>query len=179
MDAQKVDMFIMANGKYFAEEKISFIRTKLLELDDSKWAQIKSSNLCSFKKFYILSTIIYAIACAWVIVAYCTEGQSGLVVCPSKLIYHIPCPGCGMTRATLLVIHGHWADAIRMNPNVVICMVGIIIFPILLVADMAKDTACLHQTYQKIEHLLHKRLVISLILLFELAIMAHNYICGI
>ena len=34
MDAQKVDMFIMANGKYFSEEKISFIRTKLLELDD-------------------------------------------------------------------------------------------------------------------------------------------------
>ena len=33
MDAQKVDMFIMANGKYFAEEKISFIRTRLLELD--------------------------------------------------------------------------------------------------------------------------------------------------
>ena len=139
----------------------------------------KSSNLCSYKKFYILSTIIYAIACAWVMVAYCTEGQSGLVVCPSKLIYHIPCPGCGMTRATLLVIHGHWADAIKMNPNVVICMVGIIIFPILLVADMARGTACLHQTYQKIEHLLHKRLVISLILLFEWAIMAHNYVCGI
>ena len=57
----------------------------------------KSSNLCSYKKFYILSTIIYAIACAWVMVAYCTEGQSGLVVCPSKIIYHIPCPGCGMT----------------------------------------------------------------------------------
>lgn len=42
MDAQKVDMFIMTNGKYFAEEKISFIRTRLLELDDSKWAQISS-----------------------------------------------------------------------------------------------------------------------------------------
>ena len=26
MDAQKVDMFIMANGKYFAEEKISGLR---------------------------------------------------------------------------------------------------------------------------------------------------------
>ena len=139
----------------------------------------KSSNLCSYKKFYILSTIIYAIACAWVMVAYCTEGQSGLVVCPSKLIYHIPCPGCGMTRATLLVIHGHWADAIRMNPNVVICMVGIIIFPILLVADMARGTTCLHQTYQKIEHLLHKRLVISLILLnntIRLAIFSKRYL---
>ena len=42
MDAQKVDMFIMANGKYFAEEKISFIRTRLLELDDSRWVPISS-----------------------------------------------------------------------------------------------------------------------------------------
>lgn len=42
MDAQKVDMFIMANGKYFAEEKIPFIRTSLLEQDDYKWAQISS-----------------------------------------------------------------------------------------------------------------------------------------
>lgn len=44
MDAQKVDMFIMANGKYFAEEKISFIRTKLLELDDSKWRKSAACN---------------------------------------------------------------------------------------------------------------------------------------
>ena len=42
MDAQKVDMFIMANGKYFAEEKISFIRTRLLELDDYRWVPISS-----------------------------------------------------------------------------------------------------------------------------------------
>ena len=42
MDAQKVDMFIMANGKYFSEEKISFIRTRLLELDDSRWVPISS-----------------------------------------------------------------------------------------------------------------------------------------
>lgn len=44
MDAQKVDMFIMANGKYFAEEKISFIRTRLLELDDSRWCQSAACN---------------------------------------------------------------------------------------------------------------------------------------
>ena len=55
MDAQKVDMFIMANGKYFAEEKISFIRTKLLELDDSKWAQISSLQFKSPTVALVLS----------------------------------------------------------------------------------------------------------------------------
>lgn len=44
MDAQKVDMFIMANGKYFAEEKIPFIRTSLLEQDDYKWAKSAACN---------------------------------------------------------------------------------------------------------------------------------------
>lgn len=40
MDAQKVDMFILTNGKYLPEEDIPFIREKLLELDDTKWAAL-------------------------------------------------------------------------------------------------------------------------------------------
>lgn len=58
MDAQKVDMFIMANGKYFAEEKISFIRTKLLELDDSKWALISSLQFKSPTVALVLSIFL-------------------------------------------------------------------------------------------------------------------------
>ncbi len=58
MDAQKVDMFIMTNGKYFAEEKISFIRTKLLELDDSKWAQISSLQFKSPTVALVLSIFL-------------------------------------------------------------------------------------------------------------------------
>ena len=58
MDAQKVDMFIMTNGKYFAEEKISFIRTRLLELDDSKWAQISSLQFKSPTVALVLSIFL-------------------------------------------------------------------------------------------------------------------------
>lgn len=54
MDAQKVDMFIMANGKYFAEEKISFIRT----MDDSKWAQISSLQFKSPTVALVLSIFL-------------------------------------------------------------------------------------------------------------------------
>lgn len=58
MDAQKVDMFIMANGKYFAEEKISFIRTRLLELDDSRWVPISSLQFKSPTVALVLSIFL-------------------------------------------------------------------------------------------------------------------------
>lgn len=40
MDAQKVDMFIMSNGKFFESHQINAIRERLLALDDSKWAML-------------------------------------------------------------------------------------------------------------------------------------------
>ncbi len=42
MDAQKVDMFIMSNGKYFESGAIMQIRERLLAMDDSKWAMIST-----------------------------------------------------------------------------------------------------------------------------------------
>lgn len=42
MDAQKVDMFIMANGKFFESHHVTQIRDRLLALDDSKWAAIQT-----------------------------------------------------------------------------------------------------------------------------------------
>lgn len=42
MDAQKVDMFIMTNGKDFPEQKVPFIRERLLALDDSKWSALST-----------------------------------------------------------------------------------------------------------------------------------------
>lgn len=38
MDAQKVDMFIMSNGKYFESHKMQMLRSRLLDVDDSKWS---------------------------------------------------------------------------------------------------------------------------------------------
>ncbi len=42
MDSQRVDMFIMANGKYFETQYLTQIRERLLQIDDSKWAVIQS-----------------------------------------------------------------------------------------------------------------------------------------
>ncbi len=42
MDAQKVDMFILTNGKFFESHQMNMIREKLISLDDSKWATLSS-----------------------------------------------------------------------------------------------------------------------------------------
>ncbi|MFT6882903.1 MAG: hypothetical protein ACJAVY_001703, partial [Marinoscillum sp.] len=38
MEAQKVDMFIMTNGKSFESHHLMQIRDRLVALDDSKWS---------------------------------------------------------------------------------------------------------------------------------------------
>jgi len=42
MEAQKVDMFIMTNAKFFESYQINAIRERLLATDDSKWGMIST-----------------------------------------------------------------------------------------------------------------------------------------
>jgi TM2 domain-containing membrane protein YozV len=44
MDAQKVDMFIMSNGKFFESHQINSIRDRLLSLDESKWTILSTAQ---------------------------------------------------------------------------------------------------------------------------------------
>lgn len=41
MESQKVDLFIMTNGKYFESHHLGQIRERLINLDDSKWSTIQ------------------------------------------------------------------------------------------------------------------------------------------
>ncbi|MFO0678838.1 MAG: DUF2752 domain-containing protein [Polyangiaceae bacterium] len=40
------------------------------------------------------------------------------VTCPVRLAFHVPCPSCGLTRATWLAITGHPVLAWHMHPLV-------------------------------------------------------------
>jgi len=42
MEAQKVDMFLMSNGKFFESHQMNTVRERLIALDDSKWAMIST-----------------------------------------------------------------------------------------------------------------------------------------
>ena len=42
MEAQKVDMFMMMNAKYFESHHLNAVRDKLLSLDESKWGLVQT-----------------------------------------------------------------------------------------------------------------------------------------
>ena len=42
--------------------------------------------------------------------------ESTLAVCPMYRFFHLYCPGCGLTRAFYLLLHGHPLLALRQNP---------------------------------------------------------------
>lgn len=41
-----------------------------------------------------------------------------LPICPAAATFGVPCPGCGLTRATVAALHGHPLDALRLHPLV-------------------------------------------------------------
>lgn len=57
MDAQKVDMFIIANAKFFESNQINVIRERLLVIDDSKWVMISAVPLKDPTTILIISIL--------------------------------------------------------------------------------------------------------------------------
>ena len=57
MDAQKVDMFILANGKFFESHHVSHIRDKMLSLDESKWGMIQTMQFKDPTTILIISLL--------------------------------------------------------------------------------------------------------------------------
>jgi hypothetical protein len=37
-------------------------------------------------------------------------------ICLSRRLFHLPCPGCGLTRAFALLAKGEWGAALGMHP---------------------------------------------------------------
>ena len=47
---------------------------------------------------------------------------SGIQLCPTARILHVPCPGCGMTRAALSALHGQFAQSFRYHPLAIVAV---------------------------------------------------------
>jgi hypothetical protein len=52
---------------------------------------------------------------------------AGPVVCPSRLVTGIPCPGCGLTRAFAALGHGDPAGAFRCHPFALLLFAGLVL----------------------------------------------------
>jgi len=43
---------------------------------------------------------------------------AGAPLCPTAALFGVPCPGCGLTRATLALLHGDVGAALHLHPLV-------------------------------------------------------------
>ncbi|MBE8713600.1 TM2 domain-containing protein [Sphingobacterium hungaricum] len=57
MEAQKVDMFIMSNGKYFEGSYLMTIRDQLMAADDSMWPLLSSLQFKDPSTILIVSVV--------------------------------------------------------------------------------------------------------------------------
>ncbi len=58
MEAQKVDMFMMMNGKFFESHQLASVRERLLQLDDSRWASVQMLQFKEPTTALIISILI-------------------------------------------------------------------------------------------------------------------------
>ncbi len=56
----------------------------------------------------------------------------GVTTCPWAGLLGVPCPGCGLTRATWAILNGHPADAIALHPFVLVAVPALGIMLLLL-----------------------------------------------
>ena len=49
-------------------------------------------------------------------------------VCPFRILFHFPCPACGLTRASISLLCGNFIQAFQYNITVVFWWILIILF---------------------------------------------------
>lgn len=49
-------------------------------------------------------------------------------VCPIKVFFHIDCPGCGLTRATIALLKGDIAKSLHYNYTCILWLITIMLF---------------------------------------------------
>lgn len=119
--------------------------------------------------------LAYTATIVWLLL--CDMGSSSnLIVCPTKLIWGIPCPGCGTTRATLLFIHGNIKEALMLNPNVIFAITFVFLFPFVAIAKLFIKDFSIYNCYQFTEKALKNPIIITLLLSFELFVFINNLI---
>lgn len=87
-------------------------------------------------------------------------------VCPTALILHIPCPGCGLSRATLAALRGDFASAFKLHPAV------FVVVPMITLFMLGQVAVYVNPEWTRLEKLLRARWLESTMILVMLLVIA-------
>ena len=89
MDAQKVDLFIMTNSKFFESHHVGLIREKLLNTDESKWALVQTLQFKDPTLILIVSLLVGTLGIDRFIIGDTGLGVGKLLTCGGLGIWAI------------------------------------------------------------------------------------------
>lgn len=72
--------------------------------------------------------------------------------CPFKRLLHIPCIGCGMTRAVVTIIHGNFLESFRYNLMALpLIIIGLVSVPFVVVDIIKNQTTYINKIDQLVQ----------------------------
>ena len=93
---------------------------------------------------------------------------SNTQICFIKKTTGLPCPSCGSTRSVLSIINGDFLKALLINPLGFFVSIIMIVLPIWITIDVFRKRRTLYITYEKIENIIKKKTISSLLVAFIL-----------
>lgn len=122
------------------------------------------------RKDVFILILVYLFGIVWIILN--EYFNLSITFCPTKVLWGLPCPGCGMTRAVKLCFEGELWAAARMNPNIILVWIILPIAPFILITQLAtrKDYIAKINTY------LNKKVYLVIILIAEGTVWIYNIV---
>ncbi len=124
------------------------------------------------KGFYTTLFCLYFVAICGVVIPY-LMGHN-ILMCPIKFLFHIPCPGCGLTRALFCILKGDIPSAFYYNHSSVIIFPFIFVFLLLFIIDIIFNRAFAYNLYCKLNNFCKNKLVIILVIAYFLFSYCHS-----
>ena len=106
----------------------------------------------------------------WVLLHIFRDKQVDFLVCPFRWITNLPCPGCGLTRATIEFLQGNIINAVSINPLVIAVVQTLLITPFLLIFARRK----FFSLWVRFETLLEKKTYLFLLFAIILILWVYN-----
>ena len=128
------------------------------------------------KNYRVRYVILLTLGAVGYLIFYFLPAESSIFLhCPVKFVYGIPCPACGLTRASALILEGRIVEAILLNPLVVVTHLLLFISACWMVKDLLTGKETFLPTLRK---RWHPTLFIPIIVLLLLN-MWWNYVKGL
>ena len=66
--------------------------------------------------------------------------EDGAVICPFRRLTGLPCPGCGLTRSWVYLVHGWWRESFLAHPFGALALVGVLVLAGFVVRARVRGT---------------------------------------